>query len=136
MGKADVSHRRWCSVWDVQKIASLWGLLMLFLALREIERIFAFFPGYLTRHETVVVIAFGAGCVRFAFLVNSQSGVKDGVWTWQIHSLFWTHDLEMSDALDVDVRVIFSLTLEVYLSIEDACAVKCVEGLEMQEAAT
>ena len=110
---------------------------MLFLALEEeIERIFAFFPDFLTLHETVVMTPFDADLVRFAFSVNSQSGVKDGVWTQQIHALFWTHDQEMSDDLDVYVREKFSLTLEVYLSIEDAYAVKRVEGLEMQEAAT
>lgn len=42
----------------------------------------------------------------------------------------------MDAALDVDVLEMLSLTLEVYLSIEDACAVKGVECLETQEAAT
>ena len=42
----------------------------------------------------------------------------------------------MSAALDVDVPEMFSLTLEADLSIEDAGAVKYVEVLKMQEAAT
>lgn len=38
--------------------------------------------------------------------------------------------------VDVDVQEKFSLILKACLSTEDACAVKRVEGLEMQEAAT
>lgn len=56
------------------------GLLLLLLALREIGGIFAFSLVFLSPHDTVMVIDFDVGLALCAFLVNSQSGVKDGSW--------------------------------------------------------
>ena len=60
------------------KVASLYDLFFLLLALPEIGGIFAFSLAFLIPLERATVIGFGIDLTLRAFLVKSQSGVKDG----------------------------------------------------------